>query len=131
MRILTDCRCVRLAQAISPEDAQLYYQTFPGRPPRPELGSSSRAGFEMTLLRMLASGWCEALGERAGGRRCRNDAKRRPARLSRLGAAAPTIAIPASIDADNWASVVEAANLSGMVRQLALNCIPEPSSATS
>ncbi|MEA3150424.1 MAG: polymerase subunit gamma/tau, partial [Gammaproteobacteria bacterium] len=30
----------------------------------------------------------------------------------------------ASIDAGNWAAVVEAANLSGMVRQFALNCVP-------
>jgi hypothetical protein len=29
-----------------------------------------------------------------------------------------------SIDAGNWAAVVEAANLSGMVRQFALNCVP-------
>jgi hypothetical protein len=29
-----------------------------------------------------------------------------------------------SIDAANWPAVVEAAGLSGMVRQLALNCVP-------
>jgi DNA polymerase-3 subunit gamma/tau len=29
-----------------------------------------------------------------------------------------------SIDASNWPAVVEAANLSGMVRQFALNCVP-------
>jgi len=29
-----------------------------------------------------------------------------------------------SIDAGNWPAVVEAANLSGMVRQFALNCVP-------
>jgi len=29
-----------------------------------------------------------------------------------------------SIDAQNWPAVVEAANLSGMVRQFALNCVP-------
>jgi len=31
---------------------------------------------------------------------------------------------PTRIDADNWPAVVEAAALSGMVRQLALNCVP-------
>jgi hypothetical protein len=29
-----------------------------------------------------------------------------------------------SIDASNWPAIVEAANLSGMVRQFALNCVP-------
>ena len=31
---------------------------------------------------------------------------------------------PARIDANNWPAVVEAANFSGLVRQLALNCVP-------
>jgi len=43
-------------------------------------------------------------------------------------AAAPSVAAPSvrltSIDAGNWPAVVEAANLSGMVRQFALNCVP-------
>src|SRR5271156_6919046 len=44
----------RLAQAISPEDVQLYYQIALGG--RRDLGVAPepRAGFEMTLLRMLA-----------------------------------------------------------------------------
>jgi hypothetical protein len=32
--------------------------------------------------------------------------------------------VPTVIDADNWAAVVEAAGLSGMVRQFAMNCVP-------
>jgi hypothetical protein len=47
-------------------------------------------------------------------------------------AAAPDAAAPhassghrlMSIDASNWPAVVDAANLSGMVRQFALNCLP-------
>jgi hypothetical protein len=31
---------------------------------------------------------------------------------------------PATIDAASWDAVVEAANLSGMLRQFALNCVP-------
>ncbi|MDB6084577.1 MAG: polymerase subunit gamma/tau, partial [Gammaproteobacteria bacterium] len=31
---------------------------------------------------------------------------------------------PTTIDAANWAAVLEAANVSGMVRQFALNCVP-------
>src|SRR6202043_3579758 len=44
----------RLAQAISPEDVQLYYQIALGG--RRDLGVAPepRMGFEMTLLRMLA-----------------------------------------------------------------------------
>jgi hypothetical protein len=51
-----------------------------------------------------------------------------------LSAAAPDSATSAaphasgaklsSIDASNWPAVVDAANLSGMVRQFALNCVP-------
>src|SRR6202041_3929710 len=36
----------------------------------------------------------------------------------------PEAARLTSIDAANWPAVVEAAGLSGMVRQLALNCVP-------
>jgi DNA polymerase-3 subunit gamma/tau len=32
--------------------------------------------------------------------------------------------VPATIDAASWPRIVEAANLSGMVRQFALNCVP-------
>jgi DNA polymerase-3 subunit gamma/tau len=39
-------------------------------------------------------------------------------------AATASPAAAASIDADNWLSVVEAAGLGGMVRQLAFNCVP-------
>ena len=39
-------------------------------------------------------------------------------------AATTSPAAEASIDAENWLSVVEAAGLGGMVRQLAFNCVP-------
>jgi hypothetical protein len=39
-------------------------------------------------------------------------------------APAPAAAPPLRIDAATWPAVVEAANLSGMVRQFALNCVP-------
>jgi DNA polymerase-3 subunit gamma/tau len=70
-----------------------------------------RLGFEMTLLRMLAFRPQEAaqpLGVAAAA----------------AGTPAAPVAAPAAIDSGNWPSVVEAANLSGMVRQLALNCVP-------
>ena len=37
---------------------------------------------------------------------------------------APAAAVPASIDAASWPRIVEGANLSGMLRQFALNCVP-------
>ncbi len=118
---------LRLAQAISPEDAQLYYQIALGGRRDLNLAPEPRTGFEMTLLRMLAfrpDGAKQLSSAPVAG--VAATAPKLPAGTSVAlpGAAAPTIAIPASIDADNWASVVEAANLSGMVRQLALNCIP-------
>src|ERR1700676_4002305 len=44
----------RLAQAISPEDVQLYYQIALGGRRGWAMAPEPRAGFEMTLLRMLA-----------------------------------------------------------------------------
>src|SRR5450432_290690 len=44
----------RLAQAISPEDVQLYYQIALGGRRDLAMAPDPRAGFEMTLLRMLA-----------------------------------------------------------------------------
>jgi DNA polymerase-3 subunit gamma/tau len=111
---------LKLAQAISPEDAQLYYQIALGGRRDLNLAPEPRAGFEMTLLRMLAF---------------RPDAARQAlaAPVASVAAGAPAIppsssapraAVPSVVDAGNWAAVVEAANLSGMVRQLALNCVP-------
>jgi DNA polymerase III subunit gamma/tau len=114
----------KLAQAISPEDAQLYYQIALGGRRDLNMAPDPRMGFEMTLLRMLAF---------------RPDAGVQPvkplpaaASVSASGAPRVTNMPPAvepgarltSIDAANWPAVVEAAALSGMVRQLALNCLP-------
>ena len=131
----------QLAQAISPEDAQLYYQIALAGRRDLNMAPEPRIGFEMTLLRMLAF---------------RPDAAAQPSKLSNLagspsvagtsaaaatgpaaatGAAAGTSPVAGaapivegarltSIDAANWPAVVEAAGLSGMVRQLALNCVP-------
>jgi len=137
----------QLAQAISPEDAQLYYQIALAGRRDLNMAPEPRIGFEMTLLRMLAF---------------RPDAAAQPsktvniastpsvagttsvsrtgpvARTSPPGGTTPVAATSpvagasplleaarlTSIDAANWPAVVEAAGLSGMVRQLALNCVP-------
>ena len=46
------------------------------------------------------------------------------ARVTPSAPATAAAARPATIDGSNWSAVVEAANLLGMVRQFALNCVP-------
>ena len=90
-----------------------------------------RIGFEMTLLRMLA------FRPEAGAQPGKTQSAASTAQPSsvpplqsapRVVAGPPPAAEPGarltSIDAANWPAVVEAAALSGMVRQLALNCVP-------
>jgi DNA polymerase-3 subunit gamma/tau len=105
----------RLGQALSPEDAQLYYQIALGGRRDLNMAPDPRLGFEMTLLRMLAFRPDDAL-------QAPNVQAARP-----KASAAPPITAPvrlAAIDADGWPALVEAAGLSGMVRQFALNCVP-------
>jgi DNA polymerase-3 subunit gamma/tau len=129
----------QLARAISPEDAQLYYQIALAGRRDLNMAPEPRIGFEMTLLRMLAfrpdaaaqpskplstasiapvAGASRGAGPVAGPKPV--------AGASAIAGAAPVVeaARLTSIDAANWPAVVEAAGLSGMVRQLALNCVP-------
>ncbi len=112
---------MQLAQAISPEDAQLYYQIALAGRRDLNMAPEPRIGFEMTLLRMLAFRPDAAtLPSKPGG------IARMPSPAHPPAGAGPAIdaARLTSIDAANWPAVVEAAGLSGMVRQLALNCVP-------
>ena len=140
-----------LARAISPEDAQLYYQIAVGGRRDLNMAPDPRIGFEMTLLRMLAfrpeagaqltrpasaAGIAQAASSArpAGAAATAAAAVASTATAASAPAAASTPIAPAavleagarltSIDAANWPMVVEAAALSGMVRQLALNCLP-------
>jgi len=138
----------RLAQAISPEDVQLYYQIALGGRRDLAMAPEPRMGFEMTLLRMLAfRPEAAAVHGNTAGRTVAADHPTRAAApadvpgagtstaaASMGGAPHPTASGAVapntsgirltSIDASNWPAVVEAANLSGMVRQFALNCVP-------
>jgi DNA polymerase-3 subunit gamma/tau len=134
----------RLAKAISPEDAQLYYQIALGGRRDLSMAPEPRLGFEMTLLRMLAFrpgavgvSLGGALGATATAKTAAQTtaASVKPAPSGAASAApaasvmstppaGPTGARLTSIDAANWSMVVEAAGLTGMVRQLALNCVP-------
>ncbi len=131
----------RLARAITPEDAQLYYQIALGGRRDLAMAPEPRSGFEMTLLRMLAFRPESAAVQSGAGARAvqagaaASPAMAAPASTAPASAVAPSgasasgaAAAPAvrltSIDAGNWPAVVEAANLSGMARQFALNCVP-------
>jgi DNA polymerase III subunit gamma/tau len=136
----------QLSRAIAAEDVQLYYQiALAGRRDLP-MAPDPRLGFEMTLLRMLAFRPDSAA---AGGRPMSSGgAASRDGRPS-AAQAAPASAAPAivagapassppgpsapapartasspAIDAVRWPAVVSAAGLSGMARQIALNCVP-------
>jgi DNA polymerase III subunit gamma/tau len=128
----------RLAQAISPEDVQLYYQIALGGRRDLAMAPEPRMGFEMTLLRMLAFRPDAATvhGNTNGRTAAAAIATGNPPHTAAPATGAPEAAAPGaaapnapsvrltSIDASNWPTVVEAANLSGMVRQFALNCVP-------
>jgi DNA polymerase III subunit gamma/tau len=126
----------QLAQAISPEDAQLYYQIALAGRRDLNMAPEPRIGFEMTLLRMLAfrpDGAAVQASKPSGLASTRALAVAAPAAdtAPRAGIKPAAGAGPVldavrltSIDAANWPAVVEAAGLSGMVRQLALNCVP-------
>jgi DNA polymerase-3 subunit gamma/tau len=114
----------QLAQAISPEDAQLYYQIALGGRRDLNMAPEPRIGFEMTLLRMLAFRPETPLQ----AAKPVSAARAAPIASTAPPASAPAVASASaaltSIDAANWPTIVEAAALSGMARQLALNCVP-------
>jgi DNA polymerase-3 subunit gamma/tau len=141
----------RLATAITPEDVQLYYQIALAGRRDLALAPEPRQGFEMTLLRMLAfrpdtgvqpetrtpaaalrnavrPGAVGAAGVRGsvGAAEPAIPPIAAPGTAARPAGAPPPPPAPGSvaIDAATWPAVVEAASLSGMVRQFALNCLP-------
>jgi DNA polymerase-3 subunit gamma/tau len=137
----------QLAQAISPEDAQLYYQIALAGRRDLNMAPEPRIGFEMTLLRMLAfrpdaaaqPSKTVSIASTPSVAGTTSVSRTGPvARTSPPGGTTPVAATSpvagasplleaarlTSIDAANWPAVVEAAGLSGMVRQLALNCVP-------
>ncbi len=130
---------IRLSQAISAEDVQLYYQiALAGRRDLP-MAPDPRLGFEMTLLRMLAfrpdSGApagravpaIAAAGAGGDAPRPQRAPAATPAAAPAGASAAPAATAasgPPVVDASTWPAVVEAAGLTGMVRQFALNCVP-------
>ncbi|HEX3845282.1 MAG TPA: DNA polymerase III subunit gamma/tau [Steroidobacteraceae bacterium] len=127
----------RLAQAIPPEDVQLYYQTaIVGRRDL-ALAPDPRTGFEMALLRMVA------FRPQAGGVQLRPPGPAPGSRIAGPAAAAATVAslpgsraaasLPATGSgapvpapgpgAPDWTAIVSALELTGAGRQLAAHCV--------
>jgi len=111
----------RLAAAMSAEDVQLCYQIALGGRRDLAMAPEPRIGFEMSLLRMLAFRPDSAGAGAGAGPPAAQSARSTAGAAAR--SAAPAVR-PASVDAANWGAVVEAAGLTGMARQFALNCTP-------
>jgi DNA polymerase-3 subunit gamma/tau len=140
---------VDLAQRLSAEDVQLYYQIgLIGRRDLP-LAPDARGGFEMVLLRMLAFRPAAA-GSMPASSPTAAPATRNPAQSPSAAPAAPVrpqaVAAPSAPrieeptpataqpttvpsatagstgGSDDWENMVTAMNLSGMLQQLASNC---------
>jgi DNA polymerase-3 subunit gamma/tau len=141
----------RLAQALAPEDVQLYYQISLGGRRDLAMAPEPRLGFEMTLLRMLAfrpdTESARSVAPpprtvvrdagRAAGAAPQRTTPKEPALRAPVAAAAPTPPaaaaapqpppappVPTALDEAGWVGLVDAAQLTGMVRQFALNCVP-------
>jgi DNA polymerase-3 subunit gamma/tau len=103
-----------LAERLAPEDVQLYYQI--GLNGRRDLGLAPdpRAGFEMTLIRMLAfrpAPRPDAEPAPATGKKKANKPERTKA------APAPAAA------AGGWRGMIEAMRLKGLMKELAGHCV--------
>ncbi|HEY2035876.1 MAG TPA: DNA polymerase III subunit gamma/tau [Steroidobacteraceae bacterium] len=125
----------RLAQAIPPEDVQLYYQTaIVGRRDL-ALAPDPRTGFEMALLRMVA------FRPQAASSEARSPGAASAARAAPPVAPAATVAslpvsraaaslpparsgapVPAP-GAEDWAAIVSGLEVTGAGRQLAAHCV--------
>jgi len=115
-----------LAEAISPEDLQLYYQIgLLGRRDLP-LAVDQPAGFAMTLLRMLAFRPGSVEDTAASGTSSATPVAVRAGGISAAAAApSPGQSAPAGkleLNAANWLEIVGKLGLSGMARQLAAHC---------
>jgi DNA polymerase III subunit gamma/tau len=110
----------RLASALSPEDAQLFYQiAIVGRRDL-ELAPDVRGGFEMVLLRMLAFGMAEGAPAQVSNVQTAPVKAIAAASPSASPAPAkPAAAAPATATAQDWSARVAQMNLQGMVKELA------------
>ncbi len=120
-----------LAEGLSAEDVQLYYQIgLVGQRDLP-LAPDPRSGFEMVLLRMLAFRPDDAGRDSRADSPARTVPGKRPTRsvpappegvTKAVSPAGPTEQRAGLPDLSDWAAVVQALKLGGVARQLADNC---------
>ena len=117
-----------LADKLSAEDVQLYYQIgLIGRRDLP-LSPEPRGGFEMVLLRMLA---CRPVQAETGASAPALSQKTQAAQPAAVKKAAlkpaPQVAAGGGRTADastsEWAGIIESLSLKGMAREMSLNCV--------
>jgi DNA polymerase-3 subunit gamma/tau len=109
-----------LAQSLSREDVQLFYQTaILGRRDL-ALAPDPRTGFEMTLLRMLAFRPADGAEARAtAALPALAPVQARPAAAAPAAQAAP----PDTAGALSWSGILNQLELTGAARQLASHCV--------
>jgi DNA polymerase-3 subunit gamma/tau len=124
-----DEKVAALAMAMAAEEVQLFYQiAVTGRRDLP-IAPTPRAGFEMTLLRMLAfrpvTG--DERREAADGRAGSKIVSAAPVREAAIKEERNQPTTPSSVasiravDASNWSALIESAELKGAAGQLARN----------
>jgi DNA polymerase-3 subunit gamma/tau len=127
-----DAEIGALAEALGPEDCQLYYQiALIGRRDL-ALAPDPRRGFEMVMLRMLAFRRVEAepgarlaVAPSAPPAAAPGQGLRRPApRPEPEAGSGPAVRPAVAGEARGWQSLIEALGLSGLVRELAMHCVP-------
>jgi DNA polymerase-3 subunit gamma/tau len=120
-----------LANKLSAEDVQLYYQIgLIGRRDLP-LSPEPRGGFEMVMLRMLAfrPAQTEAIAPARTTSKKPSVAPPATATKPAIKPAAANKAAAASIDTSpdastsEWAGIIESLSLKGMAREMSLNCV--------
>jgi DNA polymerase-3 subunit gamma/tau len=123
-----------LAQNLSPEDVQLFYQiALHGRRDLP-LAPDPRGGFEMVLLRMLAFRPAAGLIQTAATTTQTPAPSHAPVsqvtQQSTPRPVAPPVTLPSVSSDSDWASIVRSLPIVGAVQQLAVNCVLKQRDAT-
>ncbi len=114
---------LELAQQLSPEDAQLFYQIgLIGRRDLP-LTPDPRSGFEMVLLRMLAFRPARPESLDSGPVAAASVAK--TAAAAKSGGSEAVAAAAAGAGGCEWSEIIARLPVKGMVREMALNCVFE------
>ncbi len=117
-----------LAQSLSPEDVQLYYQIALMGQRELDLAPEPRSGFEMVLLRMLA--FRPDLPDPEPGETSRSQVisgeGQKPAPVDRKVQSADDAPVSSggstTLDPSDWGAFVDALNLGGITSQLARHC---------